>query len=239
MQFRSNVRSDYFYYFLINYDKTLGGTVGNQSAPGPVPIEGQLQGGGYGNGFASGYNGSTTAGFTDYVEFHGGVYQLYHVVPGTNLQQAVPEGAPVSYTLPGTNLNNTNTLQFAIDLSQIVVDNNGGSLDATTTTKMALLIQWLQVNIVATDVVPLNPTLPVFKQIDSLGNNASSTLANTYLTLPMNQVGQIFTNADATSLGLSSPEPSSNDVYTTDGSVGDPSLDLLDNYTIAVTQVGQ
>jgi hypothetical protein len=236
MQFGDTIKSNYHYYFLINYDKTLGGTVGNQSAPGPVPVQGRLPGGGYGNGFASGYNGNTSAGFTDFVEFTGGACRLYHVVPGTNLQRFVLENPPVSFTLP--NGGNNNTLQVAIDLSQLVVDNNGGALDPTETKTTALNIQWLQVNIVATDFIPVDPNTPFVKQVDSLGNNVLSQ-GNTYVTLPMNQIGRVFTNSDAAFLGLTSPEPASNDVYTSDGSVGEEFLDLLDNYTITVTQQSQ
>ena len=113
------------------------------------------------------------------------------------------------------------------------MDANGAPLtDPTTTVSQALAIQWLQMNIVATDVVPVDQNTIVFKQVDSLGNTQTASGQSSFLDLNMTDF-KSYTNSDFA--GQNVFEPSSNDVFTSTGVVGDESLDII-NYTIAVVK---
>ena len=234
LRFRGPINPRFHYYFLINYDTHQGTAigVGDDNSLGPVPVlgPGSTQQG-YGNGFATGPNG--VGGFTDFVRFEGSSYRLFHVVGEPSLRNFQDENAPVSVTLPNSNNGNPNVLQFEIDLAQLVVSANGAALSSPTdTVTIANKIKFLQVNVVATDVVPVDPTTVVNKQVDSLGNNLGPASASGYLRLNVSDV-QRLTNQDF--VGSAGFEPSSNDVYTNTGVTGDDSLDLLD-YTIAITK---
>lgn len=232
LPFRGRINPAFHYYFLINYDTSQSG-IGNQNSPGPVPVLGpNSTNQGYGNGFATGPNG--IGGFTDFVRFEGSSYRLFHVVGDPTARHFIDENLPVSVTLPNSDIGNPNVLQFEIDLAQLVVDANGASLNnPTMTVDIANKIRFLQVNVVATDVVPVDQPTSVIKQVDSLGNNQVPG-STSYLNLDVRDI-RAYTNGDA--VGLGSSEPSSNDVYTSGlGGVGDESLDLLDSYRIAVTR---
>lgn len=234
LNFRGPINPNFHYYFLINYANAAGATpgVGDRSALGPVPVlgPGSTQQG-YGNGFATGPNG--VGGFTDFVRFEGNSYRLFHVVGDPNVRNFRDESQPVAFTRPTDPNGNPNVLQFEIDLAQLVVDSNGASLnDPALTVQIANNIRFLQVNVVATDVIPVDQTTVVSKQVDSLGDNRGSAAASGYLKLDVRDV-QSLTNLN--SVGSASFEPVSNDVATTSGFPGDDSLDLLD-YTIAITK---
>lgn len=236
IQFRGPINPNFHYFFLINYDTSQGTKlgVGDQNAPGPIPvlaptIVGQS---GYGNGFATGSSGNLTTGFTDFVRFEGNSYRLFHVVGNVSqpsLNNFVDEGQPVTFVLP--NSQNPHVLQFEIDLSQLVVQSTGASLgDPTTTVNTALAIRYLQMNIVATDVVPVNQTAFINKQVDSLGDNRTAAGSSSFLSLDMSQL-RSYTNQDA--VGKDVFEPGDVDVY---GAVNtDPALDIVD-YTITVVR---
>jgi len=229
IQFSGNIKPEYYYYFLINYDQSVSG--GNTNAHGPVAVLGPIPDqGGFGNGFATGSGGATADGFTDYVEFHNNAYNLFHVVPGTNLQQAIiqPPGLLISAPLP--NSSNPKQLQFDIDLAQVVSAASGTSLSATDISKQALAIQWLQVNIVATDFLPTDPS--AVKQVDSLGDTRTQQGQASFLNLNVSNFPR-FTNGD--NPGLTHEPTSENDVYIYNGSgFGDESLNIVD-YTIELT----
>ena len=238
IQFSGNINPNYHYYFLINYDtKGDTGVAGSQVAGnpnptvGPIPVLGPITIGdnrSYGNGFATSATG--VGGFTDFVRFEGNAYRLFHVVGDPTLNQRfIDEGQPVAFTLP--NAGRPNELSFEIDLAQLVVDAGGGPLDATTTVANANLIKYLQVNVVATDVVPTNQVQPIPKQVDSLGDDRTSTGAAAYLNLIVSDV-RSWTNADFQ--GFASFEPSDIDVYPNINP--DPSLDITQNYSIALTK---
>ncbi len=226
IQFASAVNPNYHYYFLINYDQSVAG--GNQNGIGPVAVLGPVNSNqGYGNGFATGSNGSAY-GFTDFVKYENNTYRLLHVVGDPTLGNFVDEGQPVAFTLP--NAGNPTQLQFDIDLSQIVVQSNGAALPSSTqTVSQALAIHWLQMNIVATDVVPINQTTVVAKQVDSLGNTQTASGASSFLDLDISQF-KTYANQDFAGQSVFEPQ---GDVY---GSANpDPALDII-NYTIAVVQ---
>ncbi len=225
MTFRSPINPLYHYYFLIN-------NAGSQNAPGPIPVLLPP----YGNGFATGSNGGTT-GFTDFVVFDNlqpQGYGLYHVTPNTNppLSQFTYTSAPLSFTTPDpTNPNTATKLQFIIDLSQIVRDANGNTFtNPTQAATAAKQIQWLQINIVATNILPVDVTTPVDKHVDSLGDTQTAIGATSFLTL---NVQQLSTVQNSTSVGTSIYEPSTYDVYPPGSN--DPQLDLVD-WSIQVVQ---
>lgn len=230
VRFSGNINPLYHYYFLINYDTTTTSSVtGNQSANGPIPVLGPLVINGsqtYGNGFATSAVG--TGGFTDFVRFEGNQYRLLHVVGDPIQSNFVDEGQPVAFTLPTSS--NPSVLHFEIDLAQLVVNSSGGSIDATQAVNQANQIQWLQVNMVATDVVPTNQTTIVAKQVDALGNTQAGQTG--FLNLNVTDV-RTYTNSDASGTAV---EPSSNDVYTNSLGTPDPSLDITQDYTIAITK---
>ena len=226
IQFNASVNPNFHYFFLINYDQSQG-QGGNQNATGPVAVLRPVNANqGYGNGFAAGSGGSAF-GFTDFVRFEGNAYRLFHVVGDPTRSRFVDEGQPVSFTLP--NGGNPAVLQFDIDLSQIVVASSGAALDPTTAVNQALNIRWLQMNIVATDVIPVNQTTLVNKQVDSLGNTQTPTGAASFLSLDVSQI-RSYMNQDFVGQAVFEP---TGDVY---GSVNpDPALDII-NYTIAVVK---
>lgn len=232
MRFADPVNRAYHYYFLINYFTNQGASLGggDQNAPGPVPVLGPFPS--YGNGFATGSGGSAY-GFTDFVKFEDNTYRLLHVVGDPTVSHFIDEGAPFSAVLPYSSNGDPHILQFDIDLSQIVVDANGASLDAATTVSKALAIKWLQVNIVATDIVPRGQSAVVSKQVDSLGNTLTQAGASSFLILDVSQF-RTFTNQDA--VGSAAFEPNAdNDIYTSNGAAGELSLNLVD-YSISVVK---
>lgn len=223
MRFRSPINPNYHYFFLIN-------NVGDQNAPGPVPVLTAP----YGNGFATGSGGGQN-GFTDFVRFDNlqpQGYALYHAVGDPNRSNFVFEGQPVTFVAPDpTDPRTANQLQFEIDLSQIIVDNNGQPLtNAQQTTQLATSIRFLQVNIIATDVIPRDVTTTISKMVDSLGDTRSLLGATSFLILDASQIGRVYNNAAFS--GQSIAEPDTLDVYNGN----DPTLDLVD-WSVEVRQV--
>ncbi len=228
MTFRDPVNPNFHYFFLINYDNSAS-VAGNQNAPGPIPVLGPTSANqGYGNGFAASSSVNTN-GFTDFVRFEGNSYRLFHVVGNPVLSNFISEGQPVNFALP--NANNPRVLQFEIDLAQLVVQADGSALPSQVDTiNMAKSIRWLQMNIVATDVIPRDQTQLVAKQVESLGDTRTLSGASSFLTLDMSQL-RTYTNQDFA--GQAVFEPTDNDVY---GSANpDQALDLVD-YSITVRQ---
>jgi hypothetical protein len=231
-----------FYYFLIN---RLGAT-GDPNARGPVPVLDRAYQylGGSGNGFATGSlsgstttNGVTDYGLTDYVVY-GNVaptqIQVYHINGDPNNPTnavANPQGRPVTATLPDLNnvdINAQTTLTFQIDLTQLITDTN----DPTTKVKEANAIHYIQVNIVATNVVPTDQSTPTNKYVDSMGNTRSSAEQNSFLILDLTQ-NRMYTS-QLSSGTLSAEQPG--DVYPPGGQGTDP-IDLI-YWTITVANAG-
>jgi hypothetical protein len=217
MQFSGFINPNYHYFFLLN-------NAGDQNAPGPVPVAFPP----YGNGFATG-SGANAGGFTDFVRFDNfqpgnNGYSLYHVIGDPNRSAFVNEGSPVTTTRPDSNDPRTGKqLQFQIDLSQLVTDSNGKPLPVEQAVAAARSIRFLQMNIVATDIIPTDLATPVNKQLDSLGETRTPTGQSTFVVLDVSQ-NRIYRNSDY--VGQFSFEPSDNDVF---GSTSpDPSLDLVD-----------
>jgi hypothetical protein len=218
LTFRKPVNAFYHYFFLIN-------NAGDQNATGPVPVLGPP----YGNGFATG-SGNGGAGFTDFVQYDNAQpygFGVYHVIGNPNAGNFVLTGRPITSIQPDPNNPNTaNKLQFSIDMSQLVTDANGQPLtDASAALMAARAIRYLQVNVVATDVIPRDATTQVSKMVDSLGDNRTAAAASSWLIIDMSQ-NRAYTNEDPNVIGSNIWEPSDVDVYGS--SNPDPALDITD-----------
>jgi hypothetical protein len=201
----------YWYYFVINRSGSAG--VQNSTC-GPIAIYGpNMTIGGYGNGYATGSPGCTPNGspayfgLTNYVLYSnnqgtavsGGTLGLYaysptqnpNAIPGTTAP-SLPQ-APLSYTLPDPTSSNP-TLQFTIGVSQLVDDGSTGQ----QLQQEAAAIQFLQVNIIATDVVPTNQDYSGQKDVDAMGNTLTSIGQSSWLEIDLSQ-NRTYTSTDSTS----------------------------------------
>jgi hypothetical protein len=232
MTFHGPVDVNQYYFFVINNANSAANA---QVAPGPIPVLGPP----YGNGFATGSN-SSTAGFTDFVEFGGGNngYTMYHVVgnpPDPNITTDLKaEARPVTAIVPDPNDPNTaNQLEFEIDLSQLIYDANGVPLvNQSQTLSEARAIRYLQVNIIATNSVPVNTTTSG-KQVDSMGDTTDPTFQTSFLLLDLNQAGTVSSNSTTPGTIL---YESTGDVYPPGSSSSNPSIDLVSWSITPVTQ---
>ena len=226
MRFKGPVDPRVYYYFLINYDTSTGVT-GNVNGIGPVAVYIPP----YGDGFATG-SGGGQIGFTDFVRYssleQNGIPNLYHVLRNTNQAETYDfTGGTLNVQL-NRDLSNpaSRTLRFEIDLSQLPRDANGQRLPDDEANTIARQIQFLQVNILATDRVPTtDDNLP--KLVDAFGESAAQgnpfafgAGVQSFLTLDLRTVSRIYRSDDAQQLG--SNEPAYEDVF---GGY-DPSVDL-------------
>ena len=214
------------YYFLIN-------NASDFNAPGPVAVFVPP----YGNGFATG-SGGNAGGFTDFVLFDSvqpgnSGYSLYHVIGDPNRSQFTLSGNPISATRPSTDSGSLTgkSLRFEIDLSQLITDANGRPLASSDAATMARNLRYLQVNFVATDVVPRDVSTQVVKRVDSLGDTRTSSASSSFLIIDLAQ-NRVYSNSTSNSSGLSIEEPTDYDVF---GPGTDDSLDLRD-WSIEVKQ---
>lgn len=178
------IRPDYHYFVLFNLSNDSTG----QS--GPVPVVAPP----WGNGFAAG-------AFTHFMRFDNlqpaGGYALYRVQPNTNLSVFQYLGAPRFSEPVGAE---SSRLRFEIDLTQLIPN----PVDAQQ-------MRFIQLNIVATDRIPIDPNDLTPKVVDALGDPALGV--SQYLNLRIDQ-NRIVRNAD-TNL-----EPR--------GDAPDPDLDIVD-----------
>ncbi len=219
------------YYFCINKADAAGNPsdVGEQNAPGPIPVGGPISGQTYGNGFATG-SMQGKYGFTDFVlfstnQYSGGAqdgFAIYHVFPppstggSDNPSNFRLTGVPIARVPPTSSI--PNTIQFEIDLTQIIRNPDGSAQDLTQAVNLANAIRYLQVNIIATNIAPTEPQTAVNKMFDSFGDNR--TTSYNFLTLNFQN-----THWDSGQAG-STFEPTDPDVFPFSGTI-DPSLDLV------------
>lgn len=171
MTVAGNINPNYYYYVLFNVNNTPG--PGNTAVTGPVPVVTSADN--TGNGYAAG-------AFTNYVEYNGGQ------TGGTNFNfYAVDSTLFVSKTL-GTGylirpLAQGNTLTFQLPLA-----------DLATSRVSATDINSLEVNFIATNVVPQSgQSLSTPKYFDAL--YPPQQAGNSYVTLPIRDVSQtLLTN---------------------------------------------
>jgi hypothetical protein len=150
---------------------------------GPIPVVAQPWGNGWGTG-----------AITHYVQIDNsqpGFFGVYSFKPDSIMTSSVYLGRPLSSSTP----TNTSTLSFSLDISQLTT--NGSPLNQ------------IDVNIITTDILPVNPYDSVNKLYDALGTSGQN-----YITINL-QSNQIYRNADA-----SEPE--------TQGDTPDPDLDIID-----------
>lgn len=198
------IRPDYFYYVLFNVNNTPG----QGGLTGPVPVVAPPY-----------YNGFAVGAFTDYVEYNGSLpnngYELFAIQP--DLQTTQPLGRPINVAaVPDAG----NTIQFQVALSQL----------ATSATPVAN-IKNLEINIIATNAVPVASDNPVSKNFDALGNPFAGGV-NDFITITDLTTPRTFANTNS-----ATPE-ASGDVAAANGDgtfspVSDPDLDIVD-YTIEV-----
>lgn len=181
------IRPDYYYFILIDNDNDFLGV------NGPVPPVAPPWGG---NGFATG-------SFQYFVEYNGALpfngFVLYKVLDPDRLQVFQALGAPLEASISADGKG----LRVVIDFASIVRD---GQNPAD--------IKVLQVNIIATDRTPKDPTDTSLKLWDALGD--SRQFPNTYLTL-MTDADRLLRNADT------NMEPEGDVVNG-----NDPDLDIVD-----------
>ncbi len=168
MQVAGRIRREYIYFVLFNLSNDPTGQ------QGPVPVVRPP----WGNGFAAG-------AFTHFMRYDAnqpqGGYGLYRVVPNTNLTVFEYIGVPrLSEPPVGAN---SNRLRFEIDLTQLIPDPNE-----------ARAMVYVQVNLLATDRVPIDPNDPTPKAWDALGD--SRVELNRYLNIRIDQ-NRILRNAES------------------------------------------
>lgn len=227
MRFAGPMNPAYYYFFLIN----RYGATGSLTARGPVAVYAPGQGGlvGYGNGFATGSPGALGSppdyGLTDYVLYNqnqpNGI-GVYHFPGDPNIpNSAIYLGRPAQYTPPDLSnpqdIAGASSLSFQLQLSQLITDTTNPAQKA----KEAAAIQFIQVNIVATNYVPTDQNTGNIKEVDAMGNTLDPTQESSFLTLDLTQ-NRTYTSQDTTT--LLSPEPAG-DVYPP-GSRND-AIDLL------------
>ena len=235
MTFKGEMQTNLFYYFLIN----KYGPTGIQSTNGPVPVFGPLPGqnGSFGNGYATGSSTSTNGsvsglrdyGITDFVLFHAPQRQnigLYHYTQDPN-RQPDPGNAilPLNVILPTTTSETdpqaARTLQFDIYMAQLDRD----TTNITAQNQAGQNIEWINVNIVATNATPTDVTSNILKEVDAMGDTLSAgNNANngnqSFLTVHLTE-NRTYRSSDVTS----TLEEREDDVYPVGSS--EPSLDLV------------
>lgn len=148
------VRPDYYYFILIdNDDDPIG-------VDGPIPPVAPPWGG---NGFATG-------SFQTFIEYNGalpfGGFTVFRVLDPDRLQVFQAVGAPLEARISPDG----KTVRVVIDFSAIA-----------RPSQQPNDIRVLQVNIIATDRTPKDPTDTALKLWDALGD--SRVFVNTYLTV--------------------------------------------------------
>lgn len=180
------IKPNYFYFALFNLSNDPTGQ------QGPVPVVAPP----WGNGFAAG-------AFTHFMRYDPsqpqGGYGLYRVVPGTNLTVFEYLGRPLTFEAVREE---SQVLRFEFDLTQFEPD-----------VEKARALRFIQVNLLATDRIPLDPNDHSPKFWDAWGDSRNPGEINSYLTFQIDQ-DRIFRNADR------QLEP--------EGDVRDPDLDLVD-----------
>lgn len=193
------IRPDYSYFVLFNNTSTPN------SSPGPIPVVSAP----WGNGFAAGE-------FTHFVKIDASLpnngYGVFSVVPGTNLRSFNNLGSPTQSS-PITST--SSTVSFELPLSELA-----------TTAVPAASINALQINIITTDRIPVDPNDPNPKLFDALGDGRNRSTINAPITIFTQQAG-IYQNSTSVS-----PEPAGDVAQVANNgnfiNVSEPDLDIID-----------
>ena len=219
MTVAGNINPSYYYYILFNVNNAPGPN--NTSVTGPVPVVAAP----YGNGYAAG-------AFTNYVEYNsgqpGGTNFNYYAVDNTLFNsQPLGQARLIQAQASG------NTLTFQLPLAYLATSNvNAADINS------------LQVNFIATNVVPVNgQNITTAKYFDAL--YPPQQAGNSYVNLIIRDVSQTVLAQTFTNFG-SGVNEGSGDVAqyvnsapvvvtgTTSDGVTTPDLDIT-NWSIQLT----
>ena len=189
MQVAGVINPNYFYYVAIDND--------GDPSDGPAAVIASPWGNGWGTG-----------SITHYVQFDNslpqGGYGLFRI-PDASLLGKIYLGPPVNFITPGPS---GDTLRFTVDLDALVIAPQTTGND----------IQSLEINFIATDVVPTDPAFVGPRQWDALGDNSTPNRFFSFNITP----GAVISNDTE---GIEAP----NDVPN-------PDLDII-NWSIEVQQL--
>lgn len=240
LTFAAPINPNYYYYFIMNVSNASLAN-GDKNAPGPIPVGAPVSGQPYGNGFATGSTAGT-GGFTDFVLFNDPFqypgsqarqgFGLYHVVDSSTCSPScandrrnfVAEGAPITFVRPSTDPTDpaSTRIQFEIDLAQLI-PNAATQLQAVNE---ALLLQYIQVNVIATNVVPTDTQTSIPKLFDSFGDTRDGR--GNFLILDVSKADTI-SNGDIRTINTSEPTDIDDVYISPPGSANqDPALNLKD-----------
>ncbi len=204
MTVAGSINPQFFYFVLFNNANDSTGS------NGPVPVISIP----WGNGFATGR--TSPGGLTQYVRYDPsqpqGGFGVYAVNPASLLDQPGYLGVPVQESV--TN----NTLQFQIPLS-----------DLATAAVPTGSINYIQINFLATNSIPVDPNYTGTKYFDALGDSSSVGSINDYITISTTKNG-IYQNSDKNLEPGGDVAEAGNGVYRT---VNEPDLDIT-NWSVEV-----
>ena len=233
MQVAGRIRPEYFYFVLINLTD-------DPNDAGPVPVVDIP----WGNGFAAPAplpaNRQGFVGYVTHNQFEPQIYGVYRVAPVdpaqpdgplTNpvIRNFQPLGLPDAYT--PVDAQNTNTLSFRLDLARLPTFRRPGP-DGVLNTPDDTTARYMQINLLATNTLPLGAESNVFKTWDALGDGRvtggiETGGINTWFTISLDQ--NVVRRESEVNL-----EPVDNDVREKlDRVVTDPDLDIRD-WTIEI-----
>lgn len=229
------INPNYQYFVLINFADSPG-----EAGPVPVVIGPQQTGTpstSWGNGFAAPDPLSSGQGFVGFVRYGSGAYRFSRVAtadPATGALYPVALGIFEDLGRPDQIINDPasggqrNTLSFQLNLARLPGYVRGPGPDGQTGTADDVIPRYVQINLLATDNVPVNSVRPdEQKTWDALGDGRVTGEINTYLTIPLDQ--------DATYSEVQrNIEPPDNDVRERlEGVINEPDLDIRD-WTIEI-----
>jgi hypothetical protein len=204
MTVSGQINPNYFYFVVFNNINDPHGVDGPEPVIAPP----------WGNGFVAG--AATT--YVAYTPTQPGDGYLIYNFTGSTLQQSAAVGAPIQDTPVQSG---GNTIQFQIPIA-----------DLATSTVSASATNYIQVNFIATNRIPVNPDDTSPKEFDALGDSHPGTgQLNDYITIPTNQSNSFS--------DTSTQDEPTGDEEVTNGSggyssVNDPDVDIS-GWSIQVT----
>jgi hypothetical protein len=204
MSVEGTINPNYFYFVVFNNVND------SHAVNGPDPVIAPP----YGNGFVAG----AATSYVEYSQTLPGDGYLFYRFPNSTLTQPTAIGAPPQDTpVPSGG----NTIQFQIPISDLATSN----VSASET-------NYIQVNFLTTNRIPVNPEDTSPKEFDALGNTSLVNELNDYITIPVSQ-------SNTYSSASTGDEPAGDEQVTNGSggysSVNDPDVDIS-GWTIQVTR---